>query len=90
MENPNDQSKHENEMEDTFSFKISRNAKETFHYSIIVLLGIVLIQNTQNVEFNFILWKISISKIILLPIFFLLGYLFIRFNVLSIISKNKK
>lgn len=90
MEKPNNQINQDDQIEETINIKISRNAKEIFHYSIIILFGIVLLQNTQKVDFNFLFWEFSISKIIILPIYFFLGYLFIRLHVFSFIGKNKK
>ena len=38
-----------------------------------VLLLVVLLQNTQVVSVRFLFWKLSMSRIILLPLFMLIG-----------------
>ncbi len=38
-----------------------------------VLLLVVLLQNTQVVSVRFLFWKLSMSRIILLPLFTLIG-----------------
>lgn len=90
MNDTNNKMEENEGIENSITIKISRNTKEIFHSIIIVILAIILLQNTQKVEFTFLFWQIFISKLILLTIFFLLGYLFIRLNVFSFISKNKK
>ncbi len=40
---------------------------------LVVLLFIVLLQNTQVVSIRFLFWKLSMSRIILLPLFMILG-----------------
>jgi len=46
---------------------------------LLVLLAVLIIQNTQEVVFKIFLWKISMSQVILVPlavfIGFLLGYI---------------
>jgi len=39
------------------------------------LLLIVLLQNTQVVSVRFLFWKLSMSRIILLPLFMLIGFI---------------
>ena len=39
------------------------------------LLLIVLLQNAQVVSMNFLFWKLSMSRIILLPLMILLGFI---------------
>ncbi|UCH12455.1 MAG: LapA family protein [Candidatus Omnitrophota bacterium] len=40
-----------------------------------VLLLIILLQNTQVVSVRFLFWKLSMSRIILLPLFMLIGFI---------------
>ena len=40
-----------------------------------VLLLIILLQNTQVVSVRFLFWKLSMSRIILLPLFMLVGFI---------------
>ena len=39
------------------------------------LLLVVLFQNTQVVSVRFLFWKLSMSRIILLPLFMLIGFI---------------
>ena len=39
-----------------------------------VLILVVLLQNTQVVSVRFLFWKLSMSRIILLPLFMLVGF----------------
>lgn len=39
-----------------------------------ILIIIALVQNRGMVEFNFLFWKIGISKVILIPILLLIGF----------------
>lgn len=39
-----------------------------------VLLLVVLLQNTQVVSVRFLFWKLSMSRIILLPLVMLIGF----------------
>ena len=75
--------------DDTIKIIIGSNIKEIMHYIIIVILSIVLLQNIQIIDFNLFFWEIYISKIILLPIFIFIGYLFSRFKIFSTISRRK-
>jgi uncharacterized integral membrane protein len=43
---------------------------------LLVLLIILLFQNTQEVVFRIYFWKISMSQIILVPLAVLVGFLF--------------
>ena len=47
--------------------------------TVLVVLGvlclIVLLQNTQVVSVRFLFWKLSMSRIILLPLFMLIGFI---------------
>ena len=43
---------------------------------LLVLLAILLIQNTQEVTFRMFFWKISMSQMILVPLAVLVGFLF--------------
>jgi len=38
------------------------------------LILVVLLQNTQVVSVRFLFWKLSMSRIILLPLFLLVGF----------------
>lgn len=40
-----------------------------------ILFFIVLIQNTQVVSLKFLFWKLSMSRIILLPLVMLIGFI---------------
>jgi len=40
-----------------------------------VLILVVLLQNTQVVSVRFLFWKLSMSRIILLPLFMLVGFI---------------
>ena len=40
-----------------------------------VLLLVVLLQNTQVVSVRFLFWKLSMSRIILLPLFMVVGFI---------------
>ena len=71
------------EQEEIITIKIGQNTREIFRYIIYILLGILFLQNSQVVNFVFLFWDISVSLLILLPIFFLLGYLFNHYNYFS-------
>jgi len=43
---------------------------------LIVLLAIIIFQNTQEVVYRIFIWKISMSQIILVPLAVLVGFLF--------------
>jgi uncharacterized integral membrane protein len=43
---------------------------------LLVLLAILLIQNTQEVIFRMFFWKISMSQMILVPLAVLVGFFF--------------
>ena len=40
-----------------------------------ILFIIIIIQNSGSVEYKIFLWEISISRIILIPIFLIIGFL---------------
>ena len=40
-----------------------------------ILLLVVLLQNTQVVSIRFLFWKLSMSRIILLPLIMLIGFI---------------
>jgi putative membrane protein len=42
---------------------------------IFILLLILTLQNTQTVSFRFLFWTLTLSRILLIPIFILLGFL---------------
>ena len=43
---------------------------------LLILLIIILFQNTQEVMFRIFFWKISMSQVILVPLAVLVGFLF--------------
>jgi len=43
--------------------------------ALVVLGLIVLLQNTQVVTFKFLLWQLSMSRIILVPLILLAGFI---------------
>lgn len=43
---------------------------------LLVLLAVVLIQNTQEVVFRIFFWKIAMSQVILVPLAVVVGFLF--------------
>jgi uncharacterized integral membrane protein len=55
---------------------------------LLVLLAIVLIQNTQEITFRMFFWKISMSQMILVPLAVLVGFLFGYF--IAKVGKEKK
>ena len=55
---------------------------------LLVLLAILLIQNTQEVTFRMFFWKISMSQMVLVPLAVLVGFLFGYF--LAKLGKEKK
>jgi len=55
---------------------------------LLVLLAILLIQNTQEVTFRMFFWKISMSQMILVPLAVLVGFLFGYF--IAKVGKEKK
>ena len=55
---------------------------------LLVLLAILLIQNTQEVTFRMFFWKISMSQMILVPLAVLVGFLF-GFFVAKLGNKKK-
>ena len=78
--------------EETITLKVGQNTKEIFRYIIIILLGILFLQNSRDVVFSFFFWDIPVPLLILLPLFFLLGYLFKHINFFSskVINSAKK
>lgn len=40
-----------------------------------ILFLVILLQNTQVVSIQFLLWKISMSRIIFLPLVFIIGFI---------------
>ena len=87
----NDKLFPDEEKEKTITIKVGSNTREIIHYILIVLIGILFLQNSYSVNFNFFFWSFSVSLILLLPFLFLLGYLFSHFKVfLSIKNTNQK
>jgi len=41
---------------------------------IFILVLILTLQNTQTVSFRFLFWSLTISRILLIPLFILLGF----------------
>ena len=63
-------------------------AKTIFIIAIILLIGLIIIQNTEVAGVQFLFWKVEMSTAILLPIIFIAG-LIIGFLSCLIISKKK-
>ena len=55
---------------------------------LLVLIVVLLAQNTQEVVFRIFFWKISMSQIVLVPLAVLVGFLFGYF--LAKLGKEKK
>ena len=51
------------------------NPKLIFGSIIGLLLFIILLQNTDVITVKFVFWKISMSRIILLPLVLLIGFI---------------
>ena len=49
-------------------------AKTVIILFLIFLFLVILLQNTEVVDFNIYFWKISMSRIILLPFILILGF----------------
>ena len=62
--------------------------KTIFIIVILLLFGIIIIQNTEMAGFQFYFWKVEMSRAILLPIIFIAG-LIIGFLSRLIITKKK-
>lgn len=62
--------------------------KNIFLFIMGVLFLIVFIQNTQVVSLRFLFWKLSMSRILLLPLVMLIGFI-IGFFVGKSLSENK-
>jgi uncharacterized integral membrane protein len=52
---------------------------------IFVLLLILALQNTQTVSFQFLFWSLTLSRILIIPLFILLGFV-----LGMIVGKGKK
>jgi uncharacterized integral membrane protein len=63
-------------------------AKTIFIIAIILLIGLIIIQNTEVAGVQFIFWKVEMSTAILLPIIFITG-LIIGFLGCLVITKKK-
>lgn len=63
--------------------------KTIFIVAMLLLLGIIIIQNTEVTGVQFIFWKVEMSRAILLPIIFIAG-LIIGFLGCLIITKKKE
>ena len=55
---------------------------------LIVLCLVIAIQNTEAVPFQVLFWKISISRIILIPLLLLVGFI-IGFLAAQMIKKQE-
>jgi len=55
---------------------------------LLVLIVVLLAQNTQEVVFRIFFWKISMSQMVLVPLAVLVGFLFGYF--LAKLGKEKK
>ena len=55
---------------------------------IFILLLILTLQNTQTVSFQFLFWSLAISRILLIPLFILLGF-FLGY-ILAKVEKSSK
>jgi uncharacterized integral membrane protein len=64
-------------------------AKTIIVVVLILLALIILVQNTQVVEFGLLFWKIGMSKILMLFIALLVGFL-VGFFVRPLIVKKKE
>ena len=51
------------------------NSKTIIILVLAVLLIIILVQNTEVVEFQIFLWKISMSRIIMIAFLMLIGFI---------------
>ncbi len=51
------------------------NTKQVIIAIIVLLALILLLQNTQVVTINLFFWQISMSRIILIPLIFVLGFI---------------
>jgi uncharacterized integral membrane protein len=56
---------------------------------LIILIGIIIIQNTQVAAFQLLFWKVEMSRAILMPIIFITG-LIIGFLGGMIFTKRKQ
>ncbi|MFO7459885.1 MAG: lipopolysaccharide assembly protein LapA domain-containing protein [Desulfatiglandales bacterium] len=56
---------------------------------LVILVGILLLQNTQVVTLKIYFWEISMSQIILLPLVLLLGLL-VGYGIARFKGKTKK
>jgi len=63
-------------------------AKTIFIIAIILLIGLIIIQNTEVAGVQFLFWKVEMSTAILLPIIFITG-LIMGFLGCLVITKKK-
>jgi uncharacterized integral membrane protein len=56
---------------------------------LLILLAVLLVQNTQVVTFRLYFWKIAISQIILVPLAVILGFI-LGFLVAKVSGGEKK
>jgi len=55
----------------------------------LTLFAVIIVQNTQNIPFRVFFWSFDLPKVILVPLLFVLGFLF-GFAVALAGSKSKK
>ena len=63
-------------------------SKTIFIFIVIVLLGIILIQNTQIITIQLFFWKLSMSRIILISLLVIIGFI-VGFLVAKLESRPK-
>ena len=62
--------------------------KTIFIIVILLLFGIIIIQNTEMAGFQFFFWKVEMSRAILLPIIFIAGLILGFFGRLIMAKKR--
>ena len=67
----------------------TRTAKQVVIGVTILLVLIVLMQNTAVVTFSFLFWSFSISQILLIPLMLLVGFV-IGMLTYSLIARKKR
>lgn len=67
----------------------TRTAKQVVIGITILLVLIVLMQNTAVVTFSFLFWSFSISQILLIPLMLLVGFV-IGMLTYSLIARKKR
>ena len=67
----------------------TRTAKQVVIGVTILLVLIVLMQNTAVVTFSFLFWSFSISQILLIPLMLLVGFV-VGMLTYSLIARKKR